>query len=463
MNQKEMFNILNLAFNNSPIGVLVTDGEGKVLAVNDYHSVLTDTPKENIVGSDIIEHVKNSTISNSSTVQVMKSGNPVIMEETVHKGKENERDIIVKSIPIKNKLGNIDYIITYVHDISEKRLLMKELEEAKMKNIKYDVLLRQIQGPGSDRFIYRSIEMERLIAKAKRVADTDSTVLITGESGVGKGVLAEYIHENSRRSNKPFLTVNCGAIPETLIESELFGYESGSFTGASSKGKSGILDSVNGGTLFLDEIGDMPYNLQVKVLRVIQDGEFFRIGGISPIKVDVRFLAATNLDLKSLISEGKFRKDLYYRLNVISLNVQPLRERIDDISVLAEFFLKRMNERHGVNKKFSKEAVERLMRSKLPGNVRELENIIERSVLFSQSDVIAADDIFDEADFDEIDITDNGIDIENMNFKKYIEGVEKEVLIKALEKYKTTAEVGRRIGLDQSTVSRKLMKYGINL
>ncbi len=234
-------------------------------------------------------------------------------------------------------------------------------------------------------------QMKKILKDVKKLADTDVTVLLRGESGTGKEVLARAIHFNSKRKNKPFIAINCAALPESLIESELFGYEKGAFTGASSL-KKGKFELADGGTIFLDEIGDMPLELQAKLLRVLQEREITRLGGAKPVKVDVRIIAATNRNLEQMVAEGKFREDLYYRLSVVTIYIPPLRDRKEDIPLLAEHILNKLSERHGRKISISSEAISVLMQCDWPGNVRQLENCLERAVIFSEDNVLRPED-----------------------------------------------------------------------
>ncbi len=295
-----------------------------------------------------------------------------------------------------------------------------------------------------------------MIGLASKVAEVDSTVLITGESGVGKEVLASYIHANSKRSDKPFIKINCGAIPVTLLESEFFGYEKGAFTGASKEGKTGIFELAHNGTLFLDEIGEIPLPLQVKLLRVLQENEFLRVGGTKLIKVNVRIIGATNKDLEQEIKKGNFREDLFYRLNVVPIHIPSLRKRKEDILPLTLFFLKQFNEKYHKNKSISHEVIESFQNYNWAGNIRELQNIIERLVVLADSDHIDIADlpsIFRRHNVSEA-ITIHKI----MPLKQAISFVEKQLITMAKEKYSTTSKIAEVLGVDQSTISRKINK-----
>ncbi len=310
-------------------------------------------------------------------------------------------------------------------------------------------------------FIVHSGCMKELTKMAIRVAKVDSTVLIQGESGVGKELIADVIHSHGARSKGPLIKINCGAIPENLLESEFFGYEPGAFSGASRKGKIGLFELANGGILFLDEIGDMPLNLQVKLLRVLQDKEIIRVGGIRPIKVDIRIITGTNRNLTEMINNRQFRQDLYYRLNVVPIHVPALRERREDIPVLTNYFLEYFNHKYLANsthKKLAPEVVDCFMKHDWPGNVRELENLIERLIVTTAQSYITMSDLPPWLDKSK---TNNTGPAENISLRCAVEDTERKLLQYAFSRYKSTYEVARVLEINQSTVVRKAAKYGI--
>ncbi len=301
--------------------------------------------------------------------------------------------------------------------------------------------------------IFESEAMKKILSLAQRVAPTDATVLITGESGTGKELIAEVIHRFSPRADKPLVKVNIAAIPETLIESELFGHEKGAFTGAD-KRRIGRFESADKGTLFLDEIGELPLNTQVKLLRFLQDRVIERLGSNIPISLDVRIIAATNRNLESLVKEGRFREDLFYRLNVINIHIPPLRERREDIYPLAKYFLKHFSRKHGKNiKDFTKEALDFLMSYNFPGNVRELQNLIERACVLSEGKYITLKDLTLAPEKEER--TESYLDEKLENF-------ERQLIIDALEKtgwvQKKAAEI---LGLSERSLRYRMEKLGI--
>lgn len=315
----------------------------------------------------------------------------------------------------------------------------------------------------SDGLIISDKAMEEINETISKMAYFDSTVLIQGESGTGKTAIARHIHNSSNRKDKPFITINCGSIPENLIESELFGYASGAFTSASKRGKPGRVELADGGTLFLDEIGLLPFNLQAKFLQLIQEKTFTPVGALSSKTVDVRIIAATNEDIKTLIRERKFREDLYYRLRVIELFVPPLRERKDGIEMLVKHFVSEYNKKFNLNKSISSAAISKLLEYSWPGNVRELQYVIERIVITSFSDIIIADDIppLHEANEEEPADTSND-DCAITSFEDAVMEYEKKILTKAYKKHDSSYKVAAALGLSQNKASRLLRKYGIS-
>jgi transcriptional regulator with PAS, ATPase and Fis domain len=304
--------------------------------------------------------------------------------------------------------------------------------------------------------------MENILQLAAKIADVDSTVFILGESGVGKEVIARFIHKRSHRDKGPFVKINCGAIPETLLESELFGYETGAFTGAKRQGKPGLIEMANEGTLFLDEIGELPLNLQVKLLQVLQEHRLVRIGGIKPITVNIRVIAATNRDIENMVKKGEFREDLFYRLNVVPITIPPLRERRDDIIPLIYHFLEEYNRKYDKAKKISAEAKDILIKYNWPGNVRELENTVERLVVTVEEDVILPHHLPE--NLKEINIPLKVVNVDGIiPLKDAVEMVERQLLHKAVEQCNSTYDIAKILGVNQSTVVRKIQKYGIKL
>jgi two-component system NtrC family response regulator len=323
--------------------------------------------------------------------------------------------------------------------------LLSAIKRSK-KAIEFKKIHKVVSENNDEFFSIVSSALEKPLNMAKRAAKTDASVLLLGESGVGKEVFAKYIHQNSTRSAKPFIAINMGAIPETLIESELFGYEKGAFTDAQ-KAKPGKFEEANGGTLFLDEIGDMPYHLQVKLLRALQEKEITRLGSTKSIKIDIRLISATNSDIENSIKDGNFREDLYYRINTIPIKIPPLRERKEEILPIAQNVLKDASIKYGLEEKsFSKDAQEVLLRYSWPGNIRELISACERATILSEDKIISKDDLF----------------LEEREGKKSLEEMEKELLREIFEECnKDVEESAKMYGTTQKEFERKLKKYNI--
>jgi transcriptional regulator with PAS, ATPase and Fis domain len=296
---------------------------------------------------------------------------------------------------------------------------------------------------------------------AAQVAKVDSTVLVTGESGVGKEVIANAIHRLSHRSEGPLIKINCGAIPETLLESELFGYEPGAFTGARKQGKPGMFELAEKGTLFLDEVGDISLNLQVKLLRVLQDHTVMRVGGLKPIPVDARIIAATNKNLRDLVAAGSFREDLFYRLNVVSIEIPPLRCRKEDIPLLALHFLEKISKRYEFNKRFSPGIIDAFLAYSWPGNIRELENVIERMLVMTEEEEIGSRHLPVYIRNHLVPDDAKMVLSENVPFHKAIEQAEKQLLEQALKKSGSTRKIASALKVNQSTIVRKMKKHKI--
>jgi two-component system NtrC family response regulator len=358
------------------------------------------------------------------------------------------------------RLGAFDYISKPV-DLDELDLMIERIIENRNLRSEIHILKGQLKEKFKiDSFISHSTKMEEVLSMASRAADSKATVLITGESGTGKEVLAKSIHYVSNRKDKPFIAVNVPALPATLLESELFGHEKGAFTGAE-KTKKGRFELADGGTIFLDEIGDIPINLQVKLLRVLQEHQIERLGSTESISIDVRIIAATHQNLEQKITDGNFREDLYYRLNIVSLNIPPLRERKEDILPLIEHFVEKYSKENGKQKlSLSKETVDTIIKYNYPGNVRELENIIERAVVLSRSHTITLNDLPNvvkgfKAE-KEIPVNDD------MTLIEQVEELEKKLIYDALTKSNgNQSQAGRILGLTERNLRYKMHKYGI--
>lgn len=341
-------------------------------------------------------------------------------------------------------------------EINELQDLADELKEMSRKSDHYHKELMELRGKSAmDGIIARSKSMEKLIKIIKKIAYSDITVNITGESGVGKNVIARLIHELSERKNGPYIHINCGAIPENLIESELFGYEKGAFSGASERGKPGLLEIAHEGTVFLDEIADLPLNMQVKLLKVLEDQQIYRVGSTKSFTINIRIICASNKNMEDLIDSGSFRRDLYFRVNQFPVRIPPLRERGEEIVHFCHYFLEKYNGKYDTNKSISTDVLKMLESYNWPGNVRELENMIERLVLISDKNKIGIKDLPG-------NIIESSYSIGmTKNLKDYMEEFEEKILIRAIDKY-GSRKAAKKLGIHYSTLKRKINKYAIH-
>lgn len=443
-------------------GILVTDNNAMVVMVNDAYFRITGLNKADVVGKNFREIAKTLPEKKRfACMDVLETKKPVTY---THPDLVENRIVMVTSSPIFDELGNIRLVITNCRDMTEMVQLREKLEKAQeMEELYYkhlDDLNQADTGPVAVNTI-----MKELFDSAQKVSSVDVTVLITGESGVGKEVVARYIHDNSPRKDAPFVAVNCGAIPEQLLESEFFGYVGGAFTGASKAGKKGLFETANGGTLLLDEIGDLPFNLQVKLLRALDNREITRVGSNTSTPINVRILAATNQDLADMVHTHKFREDLYYRLNVVNLHIPPLRERPEDIRPLCMHFLMECNQRFGQNKRLNADVLRHLEKYEWPGNIRQLKHAIERMVVLSKGDYLDIATLPCAAIHEQL--TDNNCEAVTVNrfipIPEAIEQVEKQILSHAMKDHASSRQIARDTGIDQTTVLRKIKKYGLNL
>ncbi len=440
--------------------ILIADSEGKILRANSAFEENFGVRVSEVLGQKVSDLERKKIFFPSVTRLVLQKRSP----QTVIQSQRSGRKLLATGTPSFNPDGSIFRVVVNTRDITRLNELKHQLEEAELlKNRYYQELLELHQGPTlSGEFFFASPAMQDLIKTAQKIARVDSTVLLTGESGVGKGVLARFVHDNSPRCNKPFITINCGAIPENLLESELFGYAGGAFTGALKEGKVGKLELAHGGTLFLDEIAELPLNLQVKLLHVLQEAVISRIGDAREIKLDLRIIAATNRVLEQEVAEGRFREDLYFRLNVIPLEIPPLRKRLEEIEPLARHFLDKFNRKYRKDKQFTSDALKALTAYHWPGNIRELENLVERMVIVVDEAYIARRHLPDYILSAKQDAPPEGqTTLPLQPLKKAREAVEQDLLRQALQHCRTTYEMARLLDVDQSTVVRKLKKYNL--
>lgn len=429
-------------------GVFITDGRGVVLRVNQAYEKITGLGKDEVVGKEMKDLVAAGIFSHSVTMEAIVKKQAVTNMRLSRTG----NTLIVTAMPVFNRLGKVFRVVVTVRDITELNHLRWELEESRsmMRQYRTELSLLTSRYPVKD-LVAQSKEMLQVLELAMRVAQFDSSVIILGESGVGKDVLARLIHQASPRKGRPFIQINCGAIPENLLESELFGYESGAFTGASKTGKIGLFEAADGGTLLLDEVGELPLELQVKLLRVLQTREVTRLGSTAVRRVDLRIIAATNRNLERLVKEGRFREDLYFRLNVVPITVPPLRRRREDIVPLIYHFQQQYQERYNLKKEFAPEVMEWFLDYSWPGNVRELENMVERLLVTSSGAVIGLKDLPHGGEEMASPLVVNRL----LPWREAVHELERQLLHLAFKNGGSITRAAHLLGVDVSTVSRK--------
>ncbi|MFF2496702.1 sigma-54 interaction domain-containing protein [Peribacillus sp. NPDC058075] len=442
---------LQTVYSSSQEQILVIDESGKIIRVagmflHDFWKV--DNP-ENIIGKHISEFAEKN-IFQPNVFELCKKQKKKVTSIQDSMGRSRVWSV---ATPVYHE-GILEKVVVLSRDIThENSSILDQSEVGSQTQHDYDDLKNN-----EKQLVYRSKIIERLMVEIKRVAQFNSTILLEGESGVGKEVFVQQIHSASPRSNQHLVRINCGAIPENLIESELFGYEKGAFTGADKNGKAGLFEIANNGTLFLDEIGDLPLNMQVKLLRVFQEREVTRIGGTQPKPVNVRIITATNKDLRELVNQGEFREDLYYRLYVIPFSIPPLRERKEDIFPLAIYFLEQFKKMYDINKNFTPEAIEVLETYSWPGNVRELQNIVERLTLLGDGEWIKREHalkfLYGEVQKKKTQL----MVLELMPLKEAVEELETQLIQRGMQKYGTADKLSKVLGVSPATISRRMKK-----
>ncbi|SFB22621.1 PAS domain S-box-containing protein [Lentibacillus halodurans] len=445
---------LDTVIENSYDGIYITDSKGDTWKTNSAIERITGIPKEYYLNKNVDELVDRGILKNSVTKKVVEFGRTVSYVQKNYAGKET----LLTGTPVFNEENEVEKIVTNIRDLSDLNELQEELTKLNQLNDRYKKELSHLKNKHVQlrSIVTQSSQMKAVYETAERIADINATVLILGETGVGKDVLAKYIYEKGTRSKEgEFLKINCGAIPPDLLESELFGYEPGAFTGASQKGKPGMFEIADKGILFMDEVGELPIKLQIKLLQVLQEGEIQRVGGLHTKKVDVRIIAATNRNLEKMVAEGGFREDLYYRLKVIPIHIPPLRERSDDILPLVRLFLNQINDKYQLNKEFDQNLKEFLLSYEWPGNIRELYNLIERMAVTAKSDKIPIENLPPEHH--------QGVWETNeiISLKEATEAAEQEIISTAVKKLENTYEVARALKTSQPTIVRKMKKYKI--
>ncbi len=439
--------------------IFVTDAEGNVKKINDAYTRITGYKRKEIIGKNIYDLVSQGYFDRAVTIDVIETRKTQTLTQTLKSGKT----VLVTGNPLFSEGGEFIGVVTNGRDITELNRLKEEVKQAEGLSQHYQKQLLKFQLDTEGDYIVASPKMAAVSDLVQRIAQVDSTVLINGESGVGKEIVAREIHRNSLRSERPYICINCAAIPDNLLESELFGYEGGAFTGASKHGKMGIFQLADGGTLFLDEIAELPFYLQAKLLRVIQENEIQRVGGTTPISIDVRLITATNRDLWKMVNERQFREDLYYRLNVVQVRIPPLRERKEEIPVFVEYFIGMLNKKYKLSKRINPELIPGLIAYDWPGNIRELRNALEQAYVTSPGAFITDIKLGPQQELQvALDSSDEN-NIPGMSLKDALSQYESKIIKDALTTHISTRKAAAALGVSQATVWRKAKQYGIPL
>ena len=446
------------------IGIIITNGDGIIIWGNRYYSHLAQFDIRSYFGHDVREISKREDVSLPTTTYIIDLIMKTKQSQTQLVRYRTEDYVLTTAIPILNKDNEIDFIVYSITNYSELMELQQAISSSTMKVLALENHLRNIQIDQNigENIIISDKKMFEIYRQALRLAPTSVSVMLTGESGTGKDVLARFIHQNSLRKEQNFIHVNMATIPQTLFESELFGYAPGSFTGAAKNGKIGLIQLADKGTLFLDEIGELPLDIQAKLLQVIQNKEVRAIGALEATPVDFRIVCATNRDLMQMVHDHEFRLDLYYRLNTIELNLPPLRERPSDITPLATWFLNHYNHQNHCNKYLTSDVLKRFNQYPWPGNVRELQHTIESLVVLSTTEAITPEELPSEFSFyNTADSFSSLEELEKLPLKDAVETLEIRLIQAALDNSSSAAEAAKNLGIDPSTLSKKRKKYGI--
>lgn len=448
---REMDSILDFIHD----GIWIIDGNGITLRINRSMERIAGIKSEEVVGRHVSEPLKEGRFKTCVTLRALQTRQTVTLFDDYSNGKR----CLNTSTPIFDSQGNVLRVIAAIRDITELESLQSRLSNLEVEALAYRLRVQGLESQTHSGLLGHSPLMTRILQDIGKAAQSDAVTLILGETGTGKSLAAKIIHELSSRAQKPFVTVNCGAIPAALMESELFGYEKGAFTGASRAGKPGMIELASGGTLLLDEIGELSLPLQAKLLHLLDGQAIYRVGGTRPITCTARIIAATNRSLDRMVSEGKFREDLFYRLRVLCVDMPPLRLRKDDILFLTRHFLNKFVSENGQTKKLDSRVEQLFLGYSWPGNVRELQSVIQSLVTLCEREIITPADLPSYIRKEEGDHNKKAAPPENL--PEAIAHLEEEMLARALGETGSTYKAARRLGISQSSVVRKARKYGI--
>ncbi|WP_286240468.1 sigma-54 interaction domain-containing protein [Neptuniibacter halophilus] len=461
MNRSISERALELVLEKSRDNIMIADGNGVILQAGSNCAQIYGRSLEQMLGASIYELEQEGVLKPSVTAQVLQQRKPVQLMQATRTG----RTVMAEGFPVFDEQEQLVRVISFSQDLTDLQLLQQEYELLQQK------LARRGYPAGEtvqvDELCFKSQALKEIYELLQRVAPTDASLLLLGESGVGKTAIAQLCHRLSPRAAAPFIEVNCSAIPESLFESEMFGYAPGSFTGASRQGKPGLIEQADGGTLFLDEVGELPLAMQAKLLKVLQDGVVTRIGSTTSTNIDFRLVSATNQNLHDQVVAGEFRLDLYYRLNVMPVMIPALRERPEDIPVLLDHVLVRLNQRYQQDKVLDEQARQQLVQYPWQGNVRELENLLERFYVASPGNLIQCElPVYAQAGAEPMPapvapVVVPAAGLSGRSLNEALDAYEKQLLEEALKQCDTTYQLAESLGLSQPTVFRRLRKHGL--
>jgi PAS domain S-box-containing protein len=452
---------LEAIFKSSSDGIWLCDGSGEILNINRASEKINDIKAKDVVSKNVREILEEGLMDRSVTLEVLETGRQVSLLQYLQK---TNKYLLVTGTPVFDQRGQISLVVVNERDMTQLNTMKEKLAQTRMETQRFkdELVELSLLELKHQEIIAQSKEMRQVLSVAIKLAKMEaSDILILGETGTGKGLLAKFIHQCSNRKNNAFIQINCAALPETLLEAELFGYEKGAFTGARESGKIGLFELAHEGTLFLDEIGDLPFSVQAKLLKYLDDHEIMRLGGIKPKKVDCTIIAATNRNLEARSRQRKFRQDLFFRLNTFVMQIPPLRERPDDIFELITYLMDKYNQQYNLRRRISPKTMEHIKSYPFPGNVRELKNMVKMATLMSETDSLDQYILRNLKEPLLNPISDGQVPGDQMSLVAETLAYEKRLLQNAMTSYKTTREMARYLGVNQSTIVRKMKKHDL--
>lgn len=448
---------LQTIFDASSDGIWVCDGDGTVISINRASEQINGIRAESVIGRNVDTIVHSGMVDRSVTLEVLRCKEQVSIMQHI---KRTDKELLVTGTPAFDEKGAINLVVVNERDVTDLNRLKSNLEnmtraKEKAQDELTGFMMLELEQAG---IVAESKAMRKLLTTAVKLAQLDASgILLLGESGTGKSLAAKFIHKNSPRRDKPFLSINCAALPESLFEAELFGHEKGAFTGAAERGKIGLIGLAGEGTLFLDEVGELPLAVQAKLLKCLDEKEYLPVGGRTYKKMQCSIIAATNRDLELMVQKRRFREDLFYRLNTFALSIPPLRERVEDLFELASHYIEVYNEKYGQSKRFTTRTLDIFQAYAFPGNVRELVNIIKKGVALHDGEVL--DDFFEDA----LQTLHKVSPTHELSLNQELDRTERMVLQRAMAACSTTRQMAQLLGTSQPTVVRKLKKHGLSL